>query len=132
MFEVSNYGGGYLSCIIAILYFASVYGLEKFGSSIFAKPWFRGFLADFSFVFPTLFWVGFSHFPGRLSKSDLYFLPIGQAFRPTQPRGWIIEFWSLRMDWVFIAVPFGFLMMLLFYYDHVSVLTSNLSLRLEL
>jgi hypothetical protein len=109
-----------------MLYFFSVYGLEKLGSSTIGRPWVRGILADYSFVFPTLFWVGFSHFPGRLANTELYRVPITKAFQPTQPRNWVIDFWNLDAKWVFVALPFGFLMMLLFYYDHnVSSLTAQ-------
>jgi TRAP-type C4-dicarboxylate transport system permease small subunit len=47
-------------------------------------------------------------------------VPITGAFEPTQNRNWVIDFWTLDVKWVFVALPFGFLMMLLFYYDHVS------------
>ncbi|KAL6709308.1 hypothetical protein ACN47E_001715 [Coniothyrium glycines] len=126
LFEVSEFDGGYLSIVIAILHFGSVYGLEKLGSSTLWTPGVRSILADYAFVFPTLFWVGFSHFPGRLERTGLYRVPIVGAFEPTQPRNWIIEFWALDIKWVFVALPFGFLMMLLFYYDHnVSSLTAQ-------
>ena len=69
LFEVSEFDGGYLSIVIAICYFASVYGLEKLGGSTLFGPGVRGILADYSFVFPTLFWVGFSHIPGRLENT---------------------------------------------------------------
>lgn len=120
LFQVSEFEGGYLSIVIAILYFGSVYGLEKLGASTIFNPFVRGILADYSFVFPTLFWVGFSHIPGRLKNTDLYRVPVTGAFQPTQNRNWVIEFWNLDAKWVFVALPFGFLMMLLFYYDHVS------------
>jgi hypothetical protein len=120
LFQASGFAGGYLSIVIAIVFFGSVYSLEKIGGSTIWKPWIRGILADYSFVFPTLFWVGFSHFPGRLSSTDLYRVPTVGAFEPTQPRNWVIDFWNLDVKWVFVAVPFGFLMMLLFYYDHVG------------
>ncbi|KAG9191205.1 hypothetical protein G6011_09293 [Alternaria panax] len=125
-FEVSEFDGGYLSIVIAICYFASVYGLEKLGGSTLFSPGIRGILADYSFVFPTLFWVGFSHISGRLENTGLYRVPITGAFEPTQNRNWVIDFWTLDVKWVFAALPFGFLMMLLFYYDHnVSSLTAQ-------
>jgi hypothetical protein len=120
LFEISGFEGGYLSIVIAMLFFGSVYALEKIGGSTIWKPWIRGILADYSFVFPTLFWVGFSHFPGRLGRTEQYRVPTVGAFEPTQNRDWVIDFWNLDVKWVFVAVPFGFLMMLLFYYDHVS------------
>ncbi|KAF3041005.1 hypothetical protein E8E11_005093 [Didymella keratinophila] len=126
LFEVSGFEGGYLSIVIAMLFFGSVYTLEKIGGSTVWKPWIRGILADYSFVFPTLFWVGFSHFPGRLGGTEQYRVPTVGAFEPTQDRDWVIDFWNLDVKWVFVAVPFGFLMMLLFYYDHnVSSLTAQ-------
>ena len=71
--------------------------------------------------FGTLFWVGFAHFPGNLKSTHIGFLPISRAFYPTQDRGWLLHFWDLEAKWIFTALPFGFLTMLLFYYDHVSV-----------
>lgn len=118
-FNVTGNAAGYLSCMIAILYFGSVYGLEKLGSSTMWKPWFRGILADYAYVFTTLFWVGFSHIPGHLKDTHVTFVPTHKAFNPTQPRGWLIDFWNLPVKWIFVAIPFAFLLMLLFYYDHV-------------
>ncbi|CAJ2510308.1 Uu.00g050110.m01.CDS01 [Anthostomella pinea] len=117
---------GYLSCLIAILYFGSVYGLEKLGASILWKPWFRGILSDYAYVLTTLFWVGFSHIPGNLQNTDISQIPTGAPFHPTQPRSWLLDFWNLEIKWVFVALPFGFLVMLLFYYDHnVSSITAQ-------
>jgi hypothetical protein len=127
LFEPTTLAGGYLSIVIATLYFGSVYLLEKLGtSSTLWKPWTRSVLADYSFAIPTFFWVGFYYFPGPLAGTEIYRVPITAAFQPTQPRNWVIEFWTLDVQWVFIALPFGFLMMLLFYYDHnVSSLTCQ-------
>ncbi|RDW71125.1 putative hco3-transporter family protein [Coleophoma cylindrospora] len=117
---------GYASCMIAILYFGTIYGSEKIGAGILCKPYLRGFLADYAYVFGTIFWVGFSHIPGTLKTSHLAVVPISRAFHPTQPRTWLISFWELDIKWVFVAMPFGFLVMLLFYYDHnVSSITAQ-------
>lgn len=40
---------GYLSCVVAILYFGTVYTLEKLGNGVLAKPWIRGILADYAY-----------------------------------------------------------------------------------
>jgi len=69
----------------------------------------------------TIFWTGFAHFPGQLKAANVYKLPHTRAFYPTVDRGWLIEFWKLEVKWVFVALPIGFLLMLLFYYDHVSL-----------
>ncbi|KAJ0413309.1 HCO3 transporter family-domain-containing protein [Aspergillus carlsbadensis] len=125
-FTEHGLAAGYLSCLIAVLYFLTIYGLEWLGSSTICRPWFRGLLADYAYVIGTIFWVGFAHFPGNLKATGISFVPISKAFYPTQPRGWLIHFWELEAKWVFAALPFGFLVMLLFYYDHnVSSLTAQ-------
>jgi len=40
---------GYLSCVIAILYFGTIYSLEAIGQSTLFRPWFRGVLADYAY-----------------------------------------------------------------------------------
>ncbi|CBF89952.1 hypothetical protein AN0218.2 [Aspergillus nidulans FGSC A4] len=121
--EFALYGptAGFLSSLIAVLYFFTVYGLERVGSSTVCKPWIRKLLADYAYVIGTLFWTGFVHFPGPLREAGISMVPITKAFYPTQPRGWLIHFWELEVKWVFAALPFGFLIMLLFYYDHAHV-----------
>ncbi|EAS37570.3 uncharacterized protein CIMG_02924 [Coccidioides immitis RS] len=126
--EFASHGlaAGYLSCLIGILYFGSIYALEKLGASNVLNPALRGLLADYAYPIGTVFWVGFSHIPGRLEAADIGRVPITRAFYPTQPRSWLIEFWNLDTKWIFVAIPFGFLTMLLFYYDHnVSSLTAQ-------
>ncbi|KAK2751903.1 hypothetical protein FQN55_008645 [Onygenales sp. PD_40] len=125
-FSARGSTSGYLTCMIAILYFATIYALEKLGCSTFLKPAYRGVLADYSYVIGTIFWVGFAHIPGTLKRANIGMVPITKAFHPTQPRNWLINFWDLDVKWIFVAVPFGFLTMLLFYYDHnVSSLTAQ-------
>ncbi|KAF5857836.1 hypothetical protein ETB97_005210 [Aspergillus alliaceus] len=125
-FDVYSPTAGFLSCMIAILYFLSLYCLGWLGSSTVCRPWFRGLLADYSYLIGTIFWVGFVHIPGNLKETGISFVPISRAFYPSQPRGWLIHFWELEAKWVFAAMPFGFLVMLLFYYDHnISGLTAQ-------
>jgi hypothetical protein len=109
-----------MSCMVAILFFGTVYALEKIGTSTLFTPWTRSILADYAYAFGTIFWVGFCHIPGRLKEVHITKLPITGSFSPTQNRSWLIPFWELEAKWVFAAIPFGFLVMLLFYYDHVS------------
>ncbi|KAK2766087.1 hypothetical protein FQN54_007602 [Arachnomyces sp. PD_36] len=117
---------GHMSTMIAILYFGTIYGLEKLGSSTMWKPQYRGLLADYAYVIGTIFWVGFAHIPGPLKRTNINMIPTTRAFYPTQPRSWLIDFWELDVKWIFVAIPFGFLVMLLFYYDHnVSSLTAQ-------
>ena len=67
--------------------------------------------------FGTIFWAGFCHIPGAPKDTNTTKLPVTKAFHPTLDRNWVIDFWNLDVKWVFIAMPFGFLVTLLFYYD---------------
>jgi hypothetical protein len=49
-FAQQGSAAGYLACIIAILYFGTVYGLEKLGSSTVWKSGVRTILADYAYV----------------------------------------------------------------------------------
>ncbi|OJD22977.1 hypothetical protein ACJ73_05674 [Blastomyces percursus] len=84
--EFSSRGSidGYLSCTVAILYFATIYVLEKLGSSSIFKPSFRGFLADYAYPIGTIFCVGFAHIQGRLKDANIGKVPVTKAFHPTQ------------------------------------------------
>lgn len=104
----------------------TVYGLEMFGTGNLLKPWFRGFIGDYAYPIATIFWTGFSHIPGRIVRAYVEDLPRPRAFYPAQHRPWIIDFWTLDAKWVFVSLPFGFLTMLLFYYDHnISSITAQ-------
>ncbi|KAG5747396.1 hypothetical protein H9Q70_009912 [Fusarium xylarioides] len=119
-FDKGGLGAGYLACLIAILYFGTIYGLEKIGSCTIWKPSVRTILADYAYV------IGFSHFPGNIKSTHIERVPATRAFYPTQSRSWLIDFWNLEIGWIFVAMPFGLLTMLLFYYDHnVSSITAQ-------
>lgn len=125
-FEDGGSTAGYMSVMIALLYFGTIYGLEKIGSSSMFYPWIRTVIADYAYVFGTLFWVGFAYIPGPLRDTRISKIHITEAFHPTQNRNWIIPFWELDIGWIFVSIPFGFLILLLFYYDHnVSSLTAQ-------
>lgn len=122
--------GGYLSIVIALCYWASVYVLENMGRTTMFKPWIRKLLADFAYPIATLWWTGFSHIPGRIAEANLMRIPRTRAFYPTVdrpgPGPWLIDFWNLDVAWVFISLPMGILLTLLFYYDHnVSSITAQ-------
>lgn len=125
-FYNSNYLNGFASALIAVLYTLTIYFLEKLRGTTFLRPFVRQLLSDYAYPIATIFWTGFAHFPGNLAAVDFEYLPIGPAFHPTTERPWVIDFWNLPVKWIFVAIPFGLLMTLLFYYDHnVSSLTAQ-------
>ncbi|KIW99993.1 uncharacterized protein Z518_10921 [Rhinocladiella mackenziei CBS 650.93] len=125
-FENENISNGVASALVAILYFLTVYLLEQVGQTTYTRGWLRTILSDYAYPLATIWWTGFTHFPGNLANVHFEYLPTTRTFSPTIDRPWVVDFWTLSVDWVFIAAPFGFLMTLLFYYDHnVSSLTAQ-------
>ena len=44
------------------------------------------------------------------------------SFQPANGRPWLVKFWQLEAKYVGIAMPFGFVLFILFYFDaNVSV-----------
>ena len=68
---------------------------------------------------------------GHLHIANPSTLPVGGAFQAANGRKWLVRFWQLDGKWVGIALPFGFVLWILFFFDHnVSVcvlLTSRCS-----
>ena len=59
---------------------------------------------------------------GRFNAANAQTLPISGAFQPAGGREWLVRFWQLEGKWVGIALPFGFILWVLFFFDHnVSV-----------
>lgn len=125
-FQGGRITNGFASALVSLLYFLTVYLLEQVGQTTYTRTWSRTFLSDYAYPIATVWWTGFTHFPGNLAYAHFEYLPTSRAFFPTVDRPWVVDFWSIPTKWVFIAIPFGFLMTLLFYYDHnVSSLTAQ-------
>ncbi|GAA5961225.1 hypothetical protein JCM3765_002876 [Sporobolomyces pararoseus] len=109
---------GWFSVVVAILFALSVYFIERSGTLSFGPFWFRKSLVDYAFAAAVVFYTGFVHIPGYIKSSDIQYLPITKSFAPTVDRNWVVPFWDLPVKWIFVALPFGLLVTLLFYFDN--------------
>ncbi|CBQ71908.1 related to BOR1-boron efflux transporter [Sporisorium reilianum SRZ2] len=110
---------GWLSVTIAMLFTISVYFLAKVGNTSYLPFKMRNLVAGYAFAAGCIFWTGFSHFPkNSLQRVPIERVPITRAFFPTLDRSWFIDFWNIELKYVFVGAPLGFLIMLLFYFDH--------------
>ncbi|PWZ00564.1 LOW QUALITY PROTEIN: hypothetical protein BCV70DRAFT_211387 [Testicularia cyperi] len=110
---------GWLSVTIAILFTVSVYLVARIGNTSYLPFRIRNLKAGYAFAAGCIFWTGFSHFPkNSLERVPIARLPITKAFFPTLDRSWFIDFWNIELKYVFVGAPLGFLIMLLFYFDH--------------
>lgn len=82
----------------------------------------RTFISDYSMPLSVLFWSAFTHYGGYLNDVHFQKLPITKSFRPTDktqrdPSTWL-AYESIPVRDVFIALPFGIIVTILFYFDH--------------
>lgn len=82
----------------------------------------RTFISDYSTALSVLFWSAFIHFGGYLDRIDFKKLPITRSFHPTSTSHRDASTWlayeSIPVRDLFIALPFGIIMTILFYFDH--------------
>lgn len=110
---------GWLSVAIAMLFCISVYLVTAIGKTSYLPFQLRTAVGAFAFAAGCLFWTGFSHFPeNSLRDVPIERLPITRAFFPTMDRSWFIDFWNIEARWAFVGAPLGFLITLLFWFDH--------------
>lgn len=92
----------------------------------------RIFISDYSTPLSVLFWSAFTHFGGFLDGVHFQKLPITKSFYPTNEvdrngSTWL-AYQKIPVKDVFIALPFGIILTLLFYFDHnVSSLMAQRS-----
>ncbi|GAB7338502.1 hypothetical protein MBLNU457_5253t1 [Dothideomycetes sp. NU457] len=125
-FPESTPAGGFLSIVVALCYWFTVYMLELMPNTTVFTPTIRKFLSDYAYPICTIWWTGFVYIPGTIRNANVPKLPISRAFHPTARTDWFIHFWNIPVKWVFVALPIGFLLTLLFYYDHnISSITAQ-------
>lgn len=126
--------------MIGILFTLTVYFLERIRRTTLFTEGVRELLSDYAYPvsatslitrisadetvkLATIWWTGFSYIPGNLRRVHIETLPVTRSWYPTIPRPyvWLVEFWHLPAKWVFVALPIGMLVTLLFYYDHVRL-----------
>jgi hypothetical protein len=119
--DPSNPLGSFVSIILALLMLVTSFLFQ----SLSQKPYFhrhiRRFLADYGMPM-SLVAVSAMAYWGRFNHANPSTLPIGAAFKPAGGRDWLVKFWQLEGKWVGIALPFGIVLWILFFFDHnVSV-----------
>lgn len=88
----------------------------------------RRFIADYGMPISVIACSGLAYW-GRFHDAidpEATRLPIQGAFAAANNRPWVVPFWELPGKWVGIAFPFGFILLILFVFDHnVSALMAQ-------
>ncbi|AQZ14080.1 BOR1 (YNL275W) [Zygosaccharomyces parabailii] len=114
--------GGFASVVASLV--MVIFGLmfKNFNQTPFLNHTIRTFISDYSTPLSVLFWSAFTHFGGYLDVIHFQKLPITQSFHPTSStrrnKSTWLAYHSTSAHDVFIALPFGIILTLLFYFDH--------------
>ena len=107
----------YLSIVAALLVFMVAYICGMLGESSLFTHVVRVFLKDYGTPLTLIFFTGFVYI-GRMKPVHLETLPTTKAFMPTSREDWIVDPRQVSVGEVFIAMPFGILLTILFWFDH--------------
>lgn len=115
--ESANPASPYLSIMVALLLFGFAYLCGIIGESPLLHRHVRKFVEDYGTPLTLIFFTGFVYI-GHMRDVELQKLPISKAFFPTSDRPWFVHFWDVSAGEVFLALPFGLLLTILFWFDH--------------
>ena len=117
--------GAFVSIILALLMLVTSFLFQSLSRQSFFHRHVRRFLADYGMPLSLMASSAMAYW-GRFNAADPLTLPVGAAFRPIGGRDWLVKFWQLDGKWVGIALPFGVILWILFFFDHnVSVSISG-------
>ncbi|KAF9013359.1 HCO3 transporter family-domain-containing protein [Cyathus striatus] len=100
--------GTLVSIILALLMLVTSFLLQSLSQTTYFHRHVRRFFADYGMPI-SLVAVSAMAYWGRFNVTDPITLPVGGAFQPANGRDWL---------WVGIALPFGFILWILFFFDH--------------
>ncbi|SCU95306.1 LAMI_0F01926g1_1 [Lachancea mirantina] len=117
----TDLSAGYASITVALV--MTIFGLaaKLFVYTPFFNYRIRTFVSDYATALSVVFWSAFTFFGGYLNDVHFQRLPITKAFHPTsvmRDRSTWLAYTSISVKDVFIALPFGIILTILFYFDH--------------
>ncbi|KAJ7718125.1 HCO3 transporter family-domain-containing protein [Mycena maculata] len=112
-----NAPGPLVSVIVALLMLSTSFLFQNLAGQNFFHRHARRFLADYGMPISLIASSGMAYW-GRFNASHPETLPVGGAFQAAGGRDWLVKFWELDGKWVGIAFPFGFILWVLFFFDH--------------
>ncbi|KAJ7645644.1 HCO3 transporter family-domain-containing protein [Mycena polygramma] len=112
-----NSPGPLVSIILALLMLVTSFLFQYLSAQDFFHRHARRFLADYGMPIALIASSGMAYW-GRFNATNPSTLPVGGAFQAAGGRDWLVKFWELDGKWVGVAFPFGFVLWVLFFFDH--------------
>jgi hypothetical protein len=113
--------GAFVAVILALLMLVTSFLFQALSKADYFHRTVRIFFADYGMPISLIATSGMAYW-GHFGTAHTTTLPVGGAFQAANGREWLVRFWDLDGKWVGIALPFGIVMWILFFFDHnVSV-----------
>ncbi|KAG6337181.1 hypothetical protein ID866_1895 [Astraeus odoratus] len=112
-----DFNGAAVGIIVALLMVVLSFVFQVLS----VKPYFhraaRRFFADYGMPISLVATSAIAYW-GRFHSASPITLPVGGAFQAANGRPWLVKFWELDGEWVGVALPFGIVLWILFFFDH--------------
>ncbi|KAH9829699.1 anion exchanging protein [Rhodofomes roseus] len=115
--DSSTLDGAFVGVILALLMLVMSFLFRSLSQSAYFHRHVRRFLADYGMPISLVAASAMAYW-GRFNAANPSTLPTSKAFQPANSREWLVRFWQLDGKWVGIAFPFGFVLWVLFFFDH--------------
>ncbi|KZT67118.1 hypothetical protein DAEQUDRAFT_746299 [Daedalea quercina L-15889] len=115
--DSSTLDGAFVGIILALLMFVTSLLFRSLSQSAYFHRHVRRFLADYGMPMALVAASGMAYW-GQFNSANPSTLPTSKSFQPANGRKWLVRFWQLDGKWVGIAFPFGFVLWVLFFFDH--------------
>ncbi|KAF8635938.1 hypothetical protein AX15_000109 [Amanita polypyramis BW_CC] len=116
-FSSLNDLGPLVSIILALLMLVVCFLFQTLSKSTYFHPHVRRFLADYGMPISLVAASAMAYW-GRFDYAKPTTLPVGGTFQAAGGREWLVRFWQLEGKWIGIALPFGLVLWILFFFDH--------------
>lgn len=109
--------GALVGITLALLMLVTSFLFRRLSETTLFHRHIRRFFSDYGMPISLIATSGMAHW-GRFNASNPTTLPVGSAFQAANGRAWLVKFWELDGKWVGIALPFGIILWILFFFDH--------------
>ncbi|KAF8556671.1 hypothetical protein OG21DRAFT_1458883 [Imleria badia] len=113
----NNSDDAFVAIILALLMLVTSFLFQALSNTDYFHRIVRVFFADYGMPISLIATSGMAYW-GRLGTAHPTTLPVGGAFQAANGGAWFVRFWELDGKWVGIALPFGIVLWVLFFFDH--------------
>ncbi|KAG2365145.1 HCO3 transporter family-domain-containing protein [Suillus spraguei] len=112
-----DFEGALVGIILALLMLVTSFLFQRLSETTLFHRHIRRFFSDYGMPISLIATSSMAYW-GRFNTSDPTTLPVGGAFQAANGRVWLVKFWELDGKWIGIALPFGIILWILFFFDH--------------